>query len=172
MKKIGFVDTDSIVMQITPTRKRFAQFDEWLEQRKHIFPKNIQTKENNAKLCIESKNNISENEIGCDVLLINNSNKVDKNKEIIYNAIIHEFQDSNMSSASIYIALQNIPFIDIVEDVIVIYLKQINLFDKLNIPCINIKKSLNKRLGNKNLKIKFVQYQPVSIADFFANNYS
>ena len=168
MKKIGFIDTSSIVVESITAPKKPSQFEEWFAKRKHLFStKNpVQTKQKD-ELLLKSNTDINEENIGEDVLLIDNDGDISKNKELIYKAIISEFEEKGISSSSIYIALQNIPYIDIVEDVVVIYMKRVNLFSQLNIPCINIKKALKKRLNNKKLKIKFVQYKSVSIADYF-----
>lgn len=72
-----------------------------------------------------------------------------------------------MSSSAIYCALQNIPYIDIIEGVIVVYTKCMEMFDKLEIPCINIALAIRNEFKGKDIKIKFIPCQIQTIADYF-----
>ena len=111
--------------------------------------------------------NIEPSKIGDDIIVIPNK-EIDNHRKQIYDAIISAFKGNGMSRASIYFALQNIPFIDIVEDVIIIYTKTVELFDKIEIPCINLTNTLKTELKNENIKVKFISYKSDSIAEYFS----
>lgn len=154
--------------------KTKTYFDEWLAKRKGSLQElnNLKTEDEIIEETKEETTivSIEPSSIGSDVLMIENSDSINMRKLEVYNAIIAALEDNDMSTSSIYIALQNIPFIDIIEDVIVIYTKVPTLFDKLQIPCVNLAAYIKDELDNDDLKIKFVQYKSISVADYFINN--
>lgn len=111
---------------------------------------------------------IMPSEVGSDLIVMRNTSKITDQKKKVYDAIIKAFEEHGMGKATLYMILQSIPFIDQVEDVIVIYLKMPNLLDKINIPCVNIANVVKKDLG-ENVKLKFVPFANVNIAEYFAN---
>lgn len=171
--------TKSCILNITPTiykskNKAKTYFDEWFERRNGMLQElnNLKTEDEVVEEIKEEVKtpSIEPSSIGSDVLMIENNDSLNIRKLEVYNAIIAALEDNDMSTSSIYIALQNIPFIDIVGDVIVIYTKVPTLFDKLQIPCVNLASYIQEELDNDDLKIKFVQYKSVSISDYFINN--
>lgn len=101
------------------------------------------------------------------IMLVNTDNLTDMHKKV-YNIIIGAFKAKGISEASIYCILQSIPYIDIIDDVVVIYTKMMDIFEKIEVPCVNIALALRDGFKDKNLKVKFVPFKIRTISDYFS----
>lgn len=117
---------------------------------------------------ISQETNISPSSIGNDVIMLQNIEELSDTHRKVYNLIIGAFKAKKLSDSSIYCILQSIPYIDIIEDVVVIYTKRMEIFNEIEVPCVNIATALREGFKDKDLKIKFIPCKVKTIADYFS----
>ena len=114
------------------------------------------------------KSDTSVDDIGEDVIVVRNGGGVTDIRKKIYNIIIGAFKAKKISDTSIYFILQTIPYIDIIDDVIVIYTKRMSIFEEIQIPCVNIALALKDGFKDKDMKVKFIPCNHITISDYFS----
>lgn len=114
------------------------------------------------------KSDTSVDDIGEDIIVIRNNKDITDIRKKIYNIIIGAFKAKKISETSIYFILQTIPYIDIIDDVIVIYTKRMSIFEEMQIPCVNIALALRDGFKDKDMKVKFILCNHTTISDYFS----
>lgn len=104
--------------------------------------------------------------IGSDIVVIDNTSEISEEKKKVYDAIIAAFEEHPMGKANLFMILQSIPYIEKVEDVVVVYLKMPTIFEKINIPCVNLALSIKKKLGD-DIKLRFIPFASRTIAEYY-----
>lgn len=132
-----------------------------------------QTPSNTVKMHLnglKGDSTLSADDITNEVLIISNAYESSEDQRKIYDVIIRAFKAMKMSDSAIYCALQNIPFIETIGNVIVLYLKENELFSKLHMQHVDFQKLFSEAFDNENLQVKFIKFTYQSIADYFVKN--
>ena len=158
-QRLEFLNGLKTALDIEPDDTEYTDYVEIPQEKTNV----LEINEDN-----QSVKQLNEEDVADDCILMENTEVLSKTKQKVYDTIIKAFKDKGVSDSSLFFILQNIPFIDIVENIVVVYTKSLELFDKVEIPCVNLALALRETLKNDNLKVKFSLCKFKTISDYFS----
>lgn len=166
------VVTESIPPQLPPI-KTLVEIDLNKKQEKDIIDgtkNNKPTIDINKALMPKQVSTMSVSTTAKEVILVNNSRNLDKEKETIYNVIISVLSEQNLLSDKKYALFQSFAYIDNTTDAIVLYIDYGILY-KAKLTTVHLKQfdiisEIRKKLNKPNFKIIFAEYKAKSLLNY------